>query len=210
MVGLGAPPLTFILASASPARRSLLVNAGLAPEVIPSQINEPALLADLRGEPFTSQVLALARAKCEDVAPQCAANDFVLGCDSMFELDGELFGKPADAHEARVRLRAMAGNAGVLHTGHWLIHRGQSAHGVASTRVHIEPMTEADIDAYVGTGEPLGVAGSFTLDGIGGAFVKGIDGDPSNVVGCSLPLLRRLVEQLGTHWPDLWISTLRP
>lgn len=210
MVGLGVSPLTFILASASPARRNLLINAGIAPEVHPSHVRETALLAELRGEPFTNQVLALARAKCEDVAPQYAANDFVLGCDSMFEMDGELFGKPADAEEARRRLRAMSGNSGTLHTGHWLIRGDQSAHGVASTRVHIEPMSAADIDAYVGTGEPLAVAGSFTLDGVGGPFVRGVEGDPSNVVGCSLPLLRQLVEQLGTPWPDLWISTLRP
>lgn len=164
----------------------------------------------MRNAPFTEQVLALAKAKCEDVAPHCAARDFVLGCDSMFEMDGMLFGKPGDPDEARRRLRAMAGNTGTLHTGHWLKQGDHAAHGVASTQVHIAPMSEADIDAYVQTGEPLAVAGSFTLDGIGGPFIAGVDGDPSNVVGCSLPLLRTLVERLGTPWPSLWISTLRP
>jgi septum formation protein len=209
-VGIRAASLTFVLASASPARRTLLINAGLDPKVQPSQVDEEALLASMPNAPFTEQVLALAKAKCEDVAAQCDARDFVLGCDSMFEMDGLLFGKPGNAVEARHRLHAMAGNSGMLHTGHWLRHGDQAAHGVASTRVHIAPMTEADIEAYVGTGEPLAVAGSFTLDGIGGPFVAGVEGDPSNVVGCSLPLLRTLVEQLGTPWPNLWISTLRP
>jgi septum formation protein len=202
--------LIFVLASASPARRTLLINAGLDPRIQPSEVDEAAILALIPHASFPEQVLALARAKCEDVAVHCDPDDFVLGCDSMFEMDGALFGKPKNSEEARTRLRAMAGNSGILHTGHWLSRGGIATHGVASTRVHIAPMSDADIDAYVRTGEPLMVAGSFTLDGIGGPFIAGVEGDPSNVVGCSLPLLRTLVEQQGTPWPDLWVSTLRP
>jgi len=200
----------FILASASPARRMLLTNAGLDPVVRPSTVDETELLATIRDLPFTEQVLRLAQAKCADVARTAPPDAFVLGCDSMFEMNGELFGKPSDADEARARLAKMSGHSGVLHTGHWLMKGDESAHGVASTTVTIAELSDADIDAYVATGEPLHVAGSFTLDGIGGPFVTGVVGDPSNVVGCSLPLLRTLVEELQTPWPSLWISTLRP
>ena len=202
--------MTFVLASASPARRTLLTNAGVALRVHPSNVDETAILAVIEDHSFPDQVLALARAKCEEVAALCAPEDFVLGCDSMFEMDGRLYGKPRDVDQARTRLRAMSGKTGYLHTGHWLIKGDRSAHGVATTGVHIATLTDADIEAYIATGEPLEVAGSFTIDGLGGPFISGVDGDPSNVVGCSLPLLRRLVEELGTPWPDLWMSTLRP
>jgi septum formation protein len=169
------------------------------------------MLRQLHGHPFPEQVQALARAKCENVAASVTDDALVLGCDSMFEMDGALFGKPGSPEIARERLHTMSGRSGVLHTGHWLARPAHdSASGaVASTTVHIAPLSEADIDAYIATGEPLHVAGSFTIDGLGGPFIAGIEGDPSNVVGCSLPLLRTLSEQLGVPWPTLWMSTLR-
>ncbi len=211
LVGVRPPALRFILASASPARRQLLTNAGLDPDVRPSDVDEDAILDQLRDHPFTEQVLALAQAKCEAITESVTDDALVLGCDSMFEMDGTLFGKPGAPDIARERLRHMSGRSGVLHTGHWLARPAtkNACGAVASTTVHIAPLSNSDIDAYVGTGEPLHVAGSFTIDGIGGPFVAGVEGDPSNVVGCSLPLLRGLTEQLGVPWPTLWISTLR-
>jgi septum formation protein len=189
----------------------LLVHAGLNPDVQPSDIDEDSMLRQMHGQPFTQQVQTLARAKCENIAATVTDDALVLGCDSMFELDGALFGKPGTADIARERLQAMSGRSGVLHTGHWLARpaHDRACGDVASTTVHIAPLSTTDIDAYIGTGEPLQVAGSFTIDGIGGPFVAGVEGDPSNVVGCSLPLLRTLSEQLGVPWPTLWMSTLR-
>lgn len=136
----------------------------------------------------------------------------VLGCDSVLELDGVAHGKPADAAEAVTRWRAMRGRTGVLHTGHWLVDdRAEDAGGtgatlgaVASAVVHFVDVTDAEVEAYVATGEPLAVAGAFTLDGLGGAFVRGVEGDPHTVVGVSLPLLRELVGEVGVRWTDLW------
>ena len=210
-MGVRSAPLRFVLASASPARRQLLISAGLDPDVRPSDVDEDAILDELRDRPFGEQVLALAQAKCDSIATAVHDDALILGCDSMFELNGSLFGKPGTPDVARERLRTMSGRSGVLHTGHWLARpaKNDSCGAVASTTVHIAHMSAADIDAYIGTGEPLHVAGSFTIDGIGGPFVAGVEGDPSNVVGCSLPLLRELAEQLGVAWPTLWISTLR-
>ena len=140
-----------------------------------------------------------------------AARILVLGCDSVLELDGEVHGKPADAAEAVARWRRMRGSSGVLHTGHWLVDlrdtedggTGGMVGGTASTTVHFADLDDAEIDAYVATGEPLRVAGAFTIDGLGGPYVAGIEGDPSNVVGVSLPLLRELVRELGVAWHDL-------
>ena len=132
----------------------------------------------------------------------------MLGCDSVLELDGEALGKPADAAEATARWRAMRGRSGVLHTGHALrdTASGHVASATASTTVHFADVTDAEIAAYVATGEPLHVAGAFTVDGLGGAFVTGIEGDHHNVVGLSLPLVRELVAELGRSWVDLWTT----
>jgi septum formation protein len=199
---------TLVLASASPARATVLRHAGIEPHIVVSDIDEAMLLEQLTDLSFTDQVLALAQAKCESIAPQFASdpNALVLGCDSMFELDGQLFGKPHDADQARQRLTHMSGRTGTLLTGHWLSspHAQQAIGGVASTDVTIAQLDGRDIEAYIATGEPLHVAGSFTLDGLGGAFVEGIAGDPSNVVGVSLPLLRILAGELGFSWPSLW------
>jgi septum formation protein len=211
-----------LLASASPARRATLTSAGITPLVRVSGVDEDAVLAaaaqrfgDL--EPADA-VLVLAQAKAEAVAhdldldPDLDDDLLVLGCDSMLEIDGEIHGKPADAAQATARWHAMRGRSGVLHTGHWLIDERDPAAGgtggtlgaTSSTVVHFADLSDAEIDAYVATGEPLAVAGAFTVDGLGGAFVTGIEGDHHNVVGVSLPLLRDLVAELGHSWTGLW------
>lgn len=193
-----------VLASASPARRATLRNAGLDPIVIVSGIDE----SQLDGLPPAELALQLAELKCAAVAGRddLPADALVLGCDSVLELDGEALGKPRDAADAVRRWRSMRGRSGVLQTGHCL--RDVASHAVAaataSTIVHFADLTDAEIEAYVATGEPLGVAGAFTVDGLGGAFVTGIEGDHHNVVGVSLPLVRELVVELGHRWTDLW------
>ncbi|MFV0459972.1 MAG: Maf family protein [Actinomycetales bacterium] len=198
-----------VLASASPARLAVLRAAGLRPRVQVSAVDEDAQMRrDGVSEP-TQVALALATAKCLDVA--AGIDDaLVLGCDSVLEFDGQTLGKPPSPQAARDRWRAMSGRTGVLHTGHWLVDtRGEESRAageVASTTVHFAELTPAEIDAYVATGEPLRVAGAFTVDGLGGAFVQGIEGDHYNVVGVSLPLLRRLCQRLGVPWTDLWVA----
>lgn len=158
--------------------------------------------------PPAELALQLAELKCAAVAggDDVPADALVLGCDSVLELDGEALGKPRGEEEARVRWRSMRGRSGVLHTGHCLrdVASDRVAAATASTTVHFADVSDAEIDAYVATGEPLHVAGAFTIDGLGGAFVTGIEGDHHNVVGVSLPLLRELVLELGHAWPDLW------
>ena len=134
------------------------------------------------------------------------AGAFVVGCDSMLEIDGRIVGKPGDPRTAVERWRSMRGATGILHTGHTLVRLpdGATAEGVSSTVVHFARPSDAEIEAYVATGEPLWCAGAFTIDGLGGAFVEGVEGDPHGVVGLSLPLLRRLVIELGGSWTDLW------
>lgn len=209
-----SPATHLVLASASPARRKLLRAAGIEPSVVVSGVDEGAVTAAARetyGELAPQDVaLVLARAKAEDVAAQIE-HAVVVGCDSVLELDGEAHGKPADAAEAVVRWRRMSSSSGVLHTGHWVVDtRASDAGGTgatlgatASTTVHFAELSEAEIEAYVATGEPLRVAGAFTLDGLGGPYVAGIEGDPSNVVGLSLPLLRELLGELGLPWHTL-------
>lgn len=200
-----------MLASASPARLTTLRNAGLTPDVVVSDVDEPAVVERYGVTDAHDVALVLARAKAEDVAAREEADDaLVLGCDSVLELDGEVHGKPADAAEATARWRRMRGRSGVLHTGHWLVDgrdddgTGATIGAVASTTVHFADVDDAEIDAYVATGEPLAVAGAFTTDGLGGAYVRGIEGDHHTVVGVSLPLLRELVGEVGVRWPDLW------
>jgi septum formation protein len=159
--------------------------------------------------PPWDDALVLARAKAEAVAAE-VSGVVILGCDSVLELDGHAYGKPSGPDEAAQRWRRMRGRSGVLHTGHWVID-GRSPDGtangaVASTTVYFADLSDIEIDAYVATGEPLDVAGAFTIDGLGAAFVERIEGDPHNVVGLSLPLLRRLLAGLRIQWTDLWNS----
>jgi nucleoside triphosphate pyrophosphatase len=193
----GVPRL--ILASASPARRNLLAAAGLDATVMVSGVDE----STVDSESAEDLCLTLARLKAEAVAAR-AAGGVVIGCDSVLAFDGHILGKPADAAEARERWYAMRGRTGVLHTGHCLLHNGRQAQGVASTRVSFADVTDAEVDAYVASGEPLHVAGAFTLDGLSGPFIDSVDGDPSNVIGLSLPLLRKLLGELGLRVTDFW------
>jgi septum formation protein len=195
---------TLVLASASPARLATLRAAGVEPVVIVSGVDE-SQVADV---PPAELALQLAELKCEAVAtrPDLPTDALVLGCDSVLELDGRALGKPDDVDTAKARWRDMRGRSGVLHTGHALhdIDAGRVAAATASTTVHFADLTDDEIDAYVATGEPLHVAGAFTIDGLGGAFVSRIEGDHHNVVGLSLPLLRDLTAELGHSWTGLW------
>ncbi|MGW7352617.1 Maf family protein [Streptomyces sp. NPDC054784] len=202
----GRPPLParrLVLASGSPARLGLLRQAGLAPEVIVSGVDEDALHADTPRE--LAGVLAEAKADAVAVRDE-AAGALVVGCDSLLELDGEPLGKPADAAEATARWKAMRGRSGVLCTGHCVVDTvsGARAAATAMTTVHFGVPSDAEIDAYVASGEPLHVAGAFTLDGLSAPFVDGIEGSYGNVIGLSLPLLRTLLAEVGVAVTDLW------
>ncbi|MDP9797770.1 septum formation protein [Catenuloplanes nepalensis] len=204
-----------ILGSASPARRTLLKSAGIDVDVIVSGVDESAV------EAVSADTLCqiLARLKAAAVAERVRQSEaatlpgtgpatLVLGCDSVLAFDGEILGKPADADDAVRRWQAMRGRSGTLYTGHSLVDvgGGRVAEGVAATVVHFADVSDDEIKAYVGTGEPLHVAGSFTIDGLGGAFVERIEGDHGTVVGLSLPLLRRLVAELGHSITDFWTA----
>ncbi|MCD4525292.1 nucleoside triphosphate pyrophosphatase [Nocardioides sp. cx-173] len=195
---------TLVLASASPARLATLRSAGIDPVVIVSGVDE----SQLDGLPPAELALQLAELKCAAVAERddLPTDALVLGCDSVLELDGRAHGKPADADDAVRRWRAMRGRSGVLHTGHCLRDTGSGrvAAAAASTTVHFADVSDEEVAAYVATGEPLHVAGAFTVDGLGGAFVTGIEGDHHNVVGLSLPLVRELLAELGASWTALW------
>lgn len=205
--------IRLVLASGSPARLATLRAAGIEPEVAVSQVDEDAALAAAttaagRDLTVSEQVAELARCKAEAVAstvPDGAAR-LVLGGDSLLKMAGKAHGKPATAQRARERWAAMSGGSGTLYTGHHLIDlaTGEAARGVSATLVHFARLTPAEIDAYVATGEPLAVAGAFTIDGLGGGFVTRIEGDHHGVVGLSLPLLRTLVGELGLDYTDLW------
>ena len=195
-----------VLASASPARRALLKAAGIDADVVVSGVDESIVDAE---DAYTLS-LALARMKARTVAGRMAAEPgvLILGCDSVLAFDGQILGKPGDASEAVKRWQLMRGRSGVLHTGHHLtdLVGGQQAEEVGTTVVHFADVSDAEIEAYVATKEPLQVAGAFTIDGRGGAFVERIEGDPSNVIGLSLPLLRRLLAELNISITDLWRS----
>jgi septum formation protein len=195
-----------VLASASPARLATLRSAGVEPVVIVSGVDE----SQVEGLPPAELALQLAELKCAAVAgrEELPEDALVLGCDSVLELEGESFGKPRDADDAAARWRRMRGRSGVLHTGHSLrdTASGRVAAATASTTVHFADVTDDEIATYVATGEPLSVAGAFTVDGKGGAFVTGIEGDHHNVVGLSLPLVRELTAELGRSWTDLWTA----
>ncbi|HYH77948.1 MAG TPA: nucleoside triphosphate pyrophosphatase [Arthrobacter sp.] len=208
-----------ILASQSPARTKLLAEAGVRHTVLVSDVDEDAVQARYGVTDPHDTALLLARAKAEAVAALPEADGtLVLGCDSVFEFDGEAHGKPYTAGVARERMLRMSGNSGVLHTGHWLVDcrdtapdDGMAAPGsgatlgaVSSAEVHFMEMEPEEIDAYIATGEPLHCAGSFTIDGLGGAFIRKVDGDPHAVVGLSVSTLRSLLAQANVRITELW------
>ncbi|MGY4540879.1 septum formation protein [Arthrobacter sp. UYNi723] len=221
-----------ILASQSPARTKLLADAGIRHSVLVSDVDEDAVQARYGVTDPHDTALLLARAKAEAVAalPE-AEGALVIGCDSVFEFDGEAHGKPYTAAVARERMLRMSGNSGVLHTGHWLVDcrataaddgpaeigtdaaadggitapgSGATLGAVASAEVHFTEMDPEEIDAYIATGEPLHCAGSFTIDGLGGAFIRKVDGDPHAVVGLSVSTLRSLLGHANVRITDLW------
>jgi len=206
-----------VLASTSPARLTLLRNAGIEPITIAPGVDEDAVAA--RAEAMgliagtADMVHVLAKAKAEAVLNHTDAfGKLIIGCDSSLEFDGLSLGKPHEPEVARERWRRMRGRAGVLHSGHWVIDNRNPQPGflppaagrTAKTIVHFADLSDAEIDAYVATNEPLKVAGAFTIDSLGGAFVRAIEGDPHTVIGLSLPTLRDLVIQLGVDYPSLW------
>jgi septum formation protein len=191
-----------ILASASPARLAVLRTAGLMPEVIVSGVDE-----DAYSSPTTDGLVAvLAAAKASAVAGQVTGPALVIGCDSMLDLSGRAYGKPASTSEAAARWQEMSGKSGTLFTGHCVIDTdsGHRVEAVAATTVRFGSPTDDEISAYVSTGEPLGMAGAFTIEGLGGWFVDSIEGDHNNVIGISLPLLRGMLLDFGVTIPDLW------
>ena len=200
--------MTFVLASASPARLRTLRAAGLEPEVVVSGVDE----SNVESASAAALCATLARLKAEAVVNRLRqhgrSDAIVLGCDSLLEFDGRILGKPADAQEATARWREMRGRSGVLHTGHCLVRvdDGDIAEAVASTTVWFADVTDQEIATYVDTGEPMQVAGAFTIDGLGGWFVERIDGDAGNVIGVSLPVLRGLLTKLGVGVADLWAA----
>lgn len=217
-------PATLILASQSPGRLATLRAAGIEPLVRVSDIDEPAVLAEIvrrhaqADDPAPTpveQVQALARAKALDVAARSRPSGggdatVVVGCDSMLEIDGQVIGKPRTDQAVRECWSRTAGGTGVLHTGHTLVRLGDGTRaqaitqGVSSTIVRFGSPTREEIEAYIATGEPQWCAGAFTIDGYGSAFIEGVEGDPHGVVGICLPLLRRLLAGLGVRWTQLW------
>ena len=194
-----------VLASASPSRLRLLEQAGLSPLVRVSGVDEEAIEGAMLHRPVPDVALALARAKAEAVLSLVPDDSLVLGCDSIFEVDGVRLGKPPTPEDALRRWQLMRGRPGVLHTGHWLIDMasGDAAGNTVSTVVRMADVDDEEISDYIATGEPMQVAGGFTLDGLGAPYVDSIDGDPGNVIGVSVPELRRLILRIGSSWPEI-------
>ena len=192
-----------VLASASPSRLRLLTSVGVNPRVVVSGVDEEdSAYSQLSPREL---VIALAIVKAHTVKESVDYPAIIIGCDSTFEFEGESLGKPGSAGQAIARAKRLRGNSGVLHTGHCFIDtdKGMEISDVVSTRVHFADMTDDEIEGYVATGEPLNVAGGFTLDGMSAPFIAGIEGETSNVIGLSLPLLRNAVNSLGYKWFEL-------
>ncbi|WP_111766371.1 Maf family protein [Nakamurella deserti] len=204
---------TFILASASPARRAVLTAAGIDPEVRVANLNEDKLIAGMAGsEPekiVTELAVAKARAVIRTLDPALTTDSVVVACDSMLRMGKSLLGKPLTVDRARLYWDQMSGRTGTLLTGHAAVRivdgtTVATADGCESTQIRFGRPTEPELEAYLASGEPLQVAGACTIDGLGGWFIDGVDGDPSSVIGISLPLTRRLLDRVGLRVTDLW------
>jgi septum formation protein len=189
-----------VLASASPSRKRLLESCGISAQVIVSGVDEedPKLTALAPRE----MVIALAILKAHTIKEQVGSDHLIIGCDSTFEFNGKSFGKPLTEELAIARCKELRGNFGLLHTGHCIIDtkQGIEISDVSTSKVFFADMTDDEISGYVASGEPLNVAGGFTLDGLSAPFISRIEGDPSGIIGLSLPLLRRAVNSLGLSW----------
>lgn len=196
----GTPGPRLVLASGSTSRLRVLRDAGFAPDVVVSGVNE-----EIDGLTPSESVVALAERKASAVAGH-SRDSLVLGCDSLLELDGEALGKPASGAEATAMWRRLSGRRATLHTGHCLIDTstGRRISRLASSAVHFGRPTDAELSAYVSTHEPLTLAGAFSIEGLSGPFVDAIDGSPSNVLGVSLPVVRELLAEVGVPITDLW------
>jgi septum formation protein len=192
-----------ILASSSTSRLRLLESAGITPKVLISGVDEEASEFDLLSP--AELVIALAILKAHTIKESAPENSLIIGCDSTFEFNGKSLGKPGNRENAIARCKELSGKSGYLHTGHCLIDlkQGIELSERSTAKVQFAQMTEAEIIDYVDSGEPLHVAGGFTLDGLSAPFITNIEGDPSGIIGLSLPLLRKMVISLGYSWPEL-------
>jgi septum formation protein len=192
-----------ILASSSTSRLRLLESAGIIPKVLISGVDEEASEFDLLSP--SELVIALAILKAHTVKENAPENSLIIGCDSTFEFNGKSLGKPGNRENAIDRCKELSGKSGYLHTGHCLIDlkQGIELSERSTAKVQFAQMTEAEIIDYVDSGEPLNVAGGFTLDGLSAPFITNIEGDPSGIIGLSLPLLRKMIISLGYSWPEL-------
>lgn len=192
-----------VLASASASRRRLLESAGLKPTIMVSHIDEETDFFNAMKP--TDMVIALAITKAHTIREQIDFPAIIIGCDSTFEFDSQSLGKPATPEIAIERASRVRGNSGLLHTGHCIIDttKDKEISSIVTTKVTFDNMTDAEIADYVATGEPLHVAGGFTLDGFSSPFIPSIEGDYTNVVGISMPFVRKAFEQLGYSWPEV-------
>jgi septum formation protein len=195
--------IDLILASSSPSRLRLLESAGIKPTVLVSGVNEEAEEFDALSP--SELVIALAILKAHTIKEKAPSNSIILGCDSTFEFDGKSLGKPGNRENAIIRCKQLSGKSGYLHTGHCLIDlkQGIELSERSTAKVEFAQMSDTEILDYVESGEPLNVAGGFTLDGLSAPFITNIEGDPSGIIGLSLPLLRKMIISLGYSWPDL-------
>ncbi|WJY96922.1 Maf family protein [Corynebacterium fournieri] len=195
--------MRLVLASQSPSRRMLLEQGGVTPVLRPAHIDEDALIASLDDAPPATTVSTLARAKAEVVVPEYP-DDVVVGCDSMLLLDGELLGKPHTVEATVERWKAQRGKVAQLLTGHAVWFGGEWVVDTVATTIRFGDVSDADIQAYAESGQPLECAGAFTLEALGSWFIDSIDGDPTSVIGLSMPLLRRCLYRFGLNASDFW------
>ena len=195
--------MRLVLASQSPSRRMILDSAGVDPVQHPAHVDEDAIISSLAGSAPADVVSALARAKADAVAPEYP-DDIVVGCDSMLLLNGQLQGKPHTVEATIRRWREQRGQTAELITGHAIGYKGTWVVDTVATRIHFGDASDADIEAYARSGEPLECAGAFTLEALGGWFIDSIEGDQTSVIGLSLPLLRKALYSFGVNASDLW------